>query len=126
MQILHAHPSQVTLFNLVKVPHVFSHHANSKLSAHRCNHTLQTTTDHQFDQTIRLLLNQDKTITMIPDLKHTKLVLFYNRTAAQDHPSDQFHSTMYAKDALQTITMLLDNIPAHPLQQVLYATTVED
>ncbi len=30
MQIPHSHPSQATLFNLVKVPHVFSHHANSK------------------------------------------------------------------------------------------------
>ena len=30
MQIPHAHASQVTLFNPAKVPHAFSHHANSK------------------------------------------------------------------------------------------------
>jgi hypothetical protein len=51
------------IFSLVKVPHVISHHANSPLSAQQCNHTLQSTTDHQinltFNQTIRLLLNQD-------------------------------------------------------------------
>jgi hypothetical protein len=110
--------------------HVISHHANSKPSAQRCDHTLQTTTDNRinvtFNQTIRLLLNQDKTITIIADLQHTTLALFNNRTAAQDHPSDQFHPTLQIKDALQTITTLQDKIPAHPIQQILYATTVED
>jgi hypothetical protein len=128
MQTPHAHPSQVTLSNLVKVPHVFSHHANSKPSAQRCDHTLQTTTDRRtdltFDRTIRPLLNQDQ--TMIADLQQTKLALFNNRIAAQDHPSDQFHPTIQTKDVLQTITMLQDEIPAHPIQQILFATTVED
>jgi hypothetical protein len=128
MQTPHAHPSPVTLSNLVKVPHVFSHHANSKPSAQRCNHTFQTTTDHRidltFDQTIRLLLNQDQ--TMIADLQHSKLALVNNRIAAQDRTSDQFHPTIQTKDVLQTIAMLQDKILAHLIQQILFATTVED
>jgi hypothetical protein len=63
---------------------------------------------------------------MIADLQHTNLALFNNRTAAQDHPSDQFHPTMQSKDALQTIRMLQDKIPEHPTQQILHAITVED
>jgi hypothetical protein len=63
---------------------------------------------------------------MIADLQHTKLALFNNTTAAQDHPSDQFYPTTQTKDVLQTITMLQDKIPAHPTQQILYATTVGD
>jgi hypothetical protein len=55
-----------------------------------------------------------------------KLALFNNRIAAQDHPSDQFHPLLQTTDALQTITMLQDKIPAHPMQQILHATTVED
>ena len=78
-----------------------------------------------FDKTIRPLLNQDKTMTMIAELQH-KLALFNNKTAVQDHPSDPSHPIIQTKDVLQTITMLQDKIPAHPLQQVLYATTVED
>ncbi len=78
-----------------------------------------------FDQTIRPLPNQDKRITMITDLKHTKLALFNNRTEAQDHPSDQLHPTIQTTDALQTITMLQDDIPAHPMQQIFYASTAE-
>jgi hypothetical protein len=95
MQTPHTNPSRVTIFNLVKVPHVFSHHANCKPSVQQCNHTLQTTTDRNNltpDQTIRLLLNQDQ--TMIADLHHTELALFSNRIAAQDHPSDQYHPTI--------------------------------
>jgi hypothetical protein len=130
MLILHAHPFWVQLSNLVKVPHVFSHHANSKPSAQQCDHTPLTTTGRRlyltFDQTIHLLLNQDKTIAMIADLQHTKLALFNNRTAAQDHPSDHFHPTIQIKDVLQTITTLQDKIPALPIQQILYATIVED
>jgi hypothetical protein len=64
---------------------------------------------------------------MITDLQHTKRALFNNKTAAQDHPSEHLHPTIQIKDVLQTITMLQDKIPAHPMQQiVLYATTVED
>jgi hypothetical protein len=63
---------------------------------------------------------------MIADLQHTKLALFNNIIAAQDHPSDQFHPTIQTKDVLQTITMLQDEISAHPIQKILYATTVED
>jgi hypothetical protein len=63
---------------------------------------------------------------MIADLQHTKLALFNNRIAAQDHPSDQFHPTIQTKDILPKITMLQDKISAHPTQQTLYATTVED
>jgi hypothetical protein len=129
-QILHAHPSQVTLSNLAKVPHIFSHHANSKPSLWQCDHTLQTTTGHHsnliFDQTIGPLLNQDKTITMIAELRHNKLALFKNKTAAEDHPLDPSHPTIQTKDILQTITMLQDKIPALPMQQILNATTVED
>jgi hypothetical protein len=128
MQTPHDHPSRATLSNLVKVPHVFSHHANSKPSAQRCDHTPLPTTDRKTDltpdQTIRLLHNQDQ--TMIADLQHTKLALFNNRIAAQDHPSDQLHPTIQTKDVLQTVAMLQDEIPAHPTQQTLYATTVED
>jgi hypothetical protein len=93
-------------------------------------HPLQTTTGHHsnptFDQTIHPLPNQDKTITMIADHQHTKLALFNNRTAVQDHPSDQFHPTIQIKDALKTITMLQDKIPAHLMQQIMFATTLED
>jgi hypothetical protein len=46
--------------------------------------------------------------------------------AAQDHPSDPSHPTKQTKDVLQTITIQQDKIPAHPMQQILYATTVED
>jgi hypothetical protein len=63
---------------------------------------------------------------MIADLQHTKLALFNNRIAAQDHHSDQFHPTIQTKDIIQTITMLQDKTPAHPTQQTLHATTVED
>jgi hypothetical protein len=63
---------------------------------------------------------------MIADLQHTKLALFNSRTAAQDHPSDHFHPTIQIKDVLQTITTLQDKIPALPIQQILYATIVED
>jgi hypothetical protein len=130
MRILHALPSHVTNSNLAKVPHVFSHHANSKLSVQRCNHTLQTTTDPHsnltFNQTICPLPIQDKTATMIADLQHNKLALFNNQTTAQDHPSDPSHPTIKTKDILQTTTILQDKIPAHPMQQILYATTVED
>jgi hypothetical protein len=63
---------------------------------------------------------------MIADLQHTKLALFNNRIAAQDHPSDQLHPTIQTKDVLQTVTMLQDKIPAHPTQQTLYATTAEE
>ena len=38
----------------------------------------------------------------------------------------QLNSTIQTKDVLQTVTMLQDKIPAHPTQQTLYATTVED
>jgi hypothetical protein len=128
MQTPHAHPSRVTLSNLIKAPHVFSHHANSKPSVQQCDHTPLTTTDRRTDltpnQTIRLLRNQDQ--TMIADPQHTKLALFNNRIAAQDHPSDKLHPTIQTKDVLQTVTMLQDEIPAHPTQQTLYATTVED
>ena len=49
------------------------------------------------------------------------------RCAAQVHPSDQLHpTTTQTKDVLQTVTTLQDEIPAHPTQQTLYATTVED
>jgi hypothetical protein len=128
MQTPHDHPSRVTLSNLVKVPHAFSHHANSKPSAQRCDHTPLPTTDRKTDltpdQTIHLLHIQDQ--TMIADLQHTKLAHFNNRIAAQDHPSDQLHPTIQTKDVLQTVTMLQDKIPAHPTQQTLYATTAED
>jgi hypothetical protein len=62
----------------------------------------------------------------IADLQHTKLAISNDRTAAQDHPSDQFHPTIQTKDVLQTITLLQDKISAHPIQQILFATTVEE
>jgi hypothetical protein len=116
--------------HLPTLPRYNTHFANSKPSLQPCNHTLQTTTGHHnnltFDQTIRLLLNQDKTITMIADLQHNKLALFNNKSAAQDHPSDPSHPTKQTKELLQTKTIQQDKIPAHPMQQILYATTVED
>jgi hypothetical protein len=63
---------------------------------------------------------------MIADLQHSKLALFNNKTAAQDHPSDPSHPTTQTKDTLPTLTILQDKIPAHPTLQILYATTVED
>ena len=129
MLILYAQPCRVTLSNLVKVPHVFSHHANSKPLAQQCDHTLQTTTNRQinltFDGTIRLLLNQDKTITMIADLQHNKLALS-NKNMAQDHPSDPFYPTIQTRDILQTTKIQQDEILVLPTQQILYSATVKD
>jgi hypothetical protein len=103
MQTPLAHPSQVTLSNLVKVPHVFSHHANSKPSVQRCDHTPLTTTDRRTDlspdQTIRLLLNQDQ--TMIADLQHTKLALSTtesrHKTTLQTNFIQQYKPKMSSK-----------------------------
>jgi hypothetical protein len=85
--------------------------------------------DHQInltsDQTIYLLFIHDKAMTMIADLHHNKLALS-NKSVAQDHQSDPLYPTIQIKDILQTITMVQDKIPAHPMQQILYATTVED
>jgi hypothetical protein len=63
---------------------------------------------------------------MIADLQHNKLAPFNNKTAEQDHPSEPSHPTIQNKDVLQTKTILQDKIPAHPMQQLLYATTVQD
>jgi uncharacterized protein (DUF111 family) len=46
--------------------------------------------------------------------------------AAQNRLSDHFHPEKQAKGVLQTTTTLQDKSPAHPTQQILYATTVED
>jgi hypothetical protein len=61
---------------------------------------------------------------MIADLQNNKLALFNNKTAAQDHPLEPFHSTKQTKDVLQTKTMLQDEIQVHPTQQQLHATTM--
>jgi hypothetical protein len=131
MQIPHANPSRITLSNLVKVQLVFSHQDNSKRSVPQCDHILQTAAGHQIDQTsdktIRHLHTQDKTMTMIAELQRTNLALSNNKTAAQDRPSDRFHPTIQTKGILQPKTIMVqDAIPAHPTQQILYATTVED
>jgi hypothetical protein len=64
---------------------------------------------------------------MIAELQRTNLGLLNNKTAAQDRHSDRFHPTIQTKGVLQTkIIMVQDAITAHPTQQILYATTVED
>ncbi len=98
-----------------------------------CNHSQPTTaddlrTDLTFNQTIRLLHNQGITITMIAELQPNNIALFNSKIAAQDRFSDHFHPTKQTKGVLQTTTTttLQDKIPAHPTQQILFATTVED
>jgi hypothetical protein len=109
MQILHAHPPQVTLF-IIKEPHLLSNHTNSKPSVQQCNNTLQTTTDHQidliFDKTIRLLLNQDKAIIMIADLEHSKL--FNNKNCRIRPPFRSISSNNTRQQRPSNITMLQD------------------
>jgi len=101
-----------------------------KSSVQECNHSQPTTaedlhTNLTFDQAIRLLHNQDITITMIAKLQPNNIALFNSEIAAQDRLSDPFHQSKQTKGVLQTTT-LQDKIPAHPTQQILYATTVED
>jgi hypothetical protein len=103
-----------------------------KSSVQECNHSQPTTaeglrTSLTFDHTIRLLHNQDITITMIAELQPNNIALFNSKIAAQDRLSDHFHPTKQTKGVLQTTTTTLqDKIPAHPTQQILFATTVED
>jgi hypothetical protein len=92
---------------------------------------LQTTTDHlfdlTFDQTIHTLLNQDKAITMFADSQHNKLALFNNKTAAQDHPSYPFHLTSNTNQRHPpNNNNAARQIPAHPMQQILNVSTVEE
>jgi hypothetical protein len=63
---------------------------------------------------------------MIAELQPNNIALFNNKTAAHNRPSDLFHPSIQTKGVLQTTTMLQDKIPAHPTQQILYATHVED
>jgi hypothetical protein len=116
MQILHTNTLPIILL---------------KSSVQECDHSQPTTaeglcTDLTFDQTIRLLYNQDITITMIAKLQPNNIALLNSKIAAQDRLSDHFHPAKQTKGVLQTTTMLHDKIPAHPTQQILYATTVEN
>jgi hypothetical protein len=102
-----------------------------KSSVQECDHSQPRTTaeglrtDLTFDQTIRLLHNQDITITMIAELQPNNIALFNNKTAAQDSPSDHFHPTKQTNGVLQTMHMLRDKIPAYTTPQILYVTIVE-
>ncbi len=63
---------------------------------------------------------------MIAKLQPNNIALLNSKIAAQDRLSDHFHPAKQTKGVLQTTTMLHDKIPAHPTQQILYATTVEN